>query len=506
MMKKVSLTESHPQIAAQLHRTLNAPLTADDVTAGSKRKVMWECPTCHQVWRAEINKRTRANGTDCPYCNHKRPIVGTNDLATLHPELAEEWDEERNGTHKPQDYLPQSNKRIGWICRRCGCRWVAAIYSRTSGTGCPREAQQVVVAGENDLATLRPDLAEEWEPALNDGKAPEQYTIGANIMIQWTCRHCGNNWHAPIYSRTKRRGTCCPYCAGKKPLIGVNDLLTKRPDLAAEWDYMRNNGSTPEDYVWKSEQEVYWLCSTCCYSWSARICSRTRPNGSGCPCCAGAVVVPGKNDLQTLRPDLAAEWSDQNTKKPSKYTVKSGERVMWRCATCGQTWSAIIANRTRSNGSKCPYCMRKRPSMGINDLATTHPAVAVEWDYDLNDDRPEDYLAGSGKVKWWRCDTYGVSWPARIQSRTRGTGCPYCSGRRPISNKTDLATLRPDLVSQWDTHNNGSLTPDQVGLKSERNAWWICDKCGCSYQQKVAARVSGKVLPCTSHRSRKRSI
>ena len=32
----------------------------------------------------------------------------------------------------------------------------------------------------------------------------------------------------------------CPYCNGVRVLVGFNDLKTTRPDLAAEWDYEKN--------------------------------------------------------------------------------------------------------------------------------------------------------------------------------------------------------------------------------------------------------------------------
>ena len=39
---------------------------------------------------ATILNRVQGNG--CPFCSGKRPVPGKTDFATLHPELAEEWD------------------------------------------------------------------------------------------------------------------------------------------------------------------------------------------------------------------------------------------------------------------------------------------------------------------------------------------------------------------------------------------------------------------------------
>lgn len=62
--------------------------------------------------------------------------VGVDDLATLRPDIAEEWDYERN-EFKPNQVLLQSNKSVWWICKR-GHHWRAKIQDRAKGNGCPR--------------------------------------------------------------------------------------------------------------------------------------------------------------------------------------------------------------------------------------------------------------------------------------------------------------------------------------------------------------------------------
>jgi predicted metal-binding protein len=59
-------------------------------------------------------------------------------LATLHPELAAQWDPEKNGLLTPADVTPGSGQKAWWICPVCGHSWAAAIYSRAgAGHGCP---------------------------------------------------------------------------------------------------------------------------------------------------------------------------------------------------------------------------------------------------------------------------------------------------------------------------------------------------------------------------------
>lgn len=59
-------------------------------------------------------------------------------LATLHPDLAAQWDSKRNGALTPDDVTAGSGARPWWICPTCGHSWAAYVYSRAGGGhGCP---------------------------------------------------------------------------------------------------------------------------------------------------------------------------------------------------------------------------------------------------------------------------------------------------------------------------------------------------------------------------------
>ena len=61
------LATMEPKIAAQWHPTLNGSLTPEQVTAGSHRKVWWQCPDGH-IWKAVIYSRAGPQKTGCPVC------------------------------------------------------------------------------------------------------------------------------------------------------------------------------------------------------------------------------------------------------------------------------------------------------------------------------------------------------------------------------------------------------------------------------------------------------
>jgi len=153
-------------------------------------------------------------GCGCPYCAGKRAIPGETDLATVRPDILEQWDTEKNVGIDPSELLPSSHDKVWWKCE-LGHSWQAMVFSRAkeNGAGCPYCTGRKVLPGFNDLATLKPKLAEEWYQSLNGELKPEDVTLGCNKKVWWQCsdRHV---WQAAIYSRTRKKGTGCPVCAG----------------------------------------------------------------------------------------------------------------------------------------------------------------------------------------------------------------------------------------------------------------------------------------------------
>ena len=205
-----------------------------------------------------------------------------------------------------------------------------------------------VINGLNDLRSTNPDLVDEWHPTKNEIK-PEEVTKGSHKKVWWQCKY-GHEWEATIEKRAKY-GRGCPYCAGKKVLIGFNDLKTTNPDLADEWHPTKND-IKPEEVTKGSHKKVWWQCKYG-HEWEATINSRHR--GLGCPFCSNKRVLPGYNDLNTTNPVLANEWHPtRNSIKSTEVLAGSGEKVWWQCSVCGFEWKAEVSSRNKGRG--CPRC------------------------------------------------------------------------------------------------------------------------------------------------------
>ena len=164
----------------------------------------------------------------CPYCAGKRAIPGETDLATARPDLLEQWDYDKNQIN-PSEILPSSHEKAWWKCDKSHS-WQAMVFSRTreNAAGCPYCTGRLVLAGFNDLATLKPKVAEEWYFPLNGELRPEDVSLGSNKKVWWQCRD-GHVWKAAIYSRTRKKGTGCPVCAGQVKQTEPNVSKKIRP-------------------------------------------------------------------------------------------------------------------------------------------------------------------------------------------------------------------------------------------------------------------------------------
>lgn len=139
-----------PQIAAEWHPTKNGDLTPRDVSYGSGKSVWWYKPYDDPIsgkhfefeWRAPINIRTGVGTNDghqvgCPFLAPNPKVwCGYNDLETCYPEVAEEWDFEKNRNRTPSSVLYRTTKKVWWKCSKCGHGWYASVKSRTLDEVC----------------------------------------------------------------------------------------------------------------------------------------------------------------------------------------------------------------------------------------------------------------------------------------------------------------------------------------------------------------------------------
>ena len=188
------LATTHPDLAGQAD---GWDPTA--VSSGSGVNAEWRCEYDH-TWKARIGSRS-GEGVGCPVCANRAVVLGVNDLATTHPDVASQadgWD--------PSSIAAGSNERRSWRCEH-GHEWEAIVFSRTrTEYGCPSCSGRYVVPGVNDLSTVSPAVAAELVDL-----DPAAVHSGSMQRLSWQCPE-GHRWMATVASRTRKKPAGCPRC------------------------------------------------------------------------------------------------------------------------------------------------------------------------------------------------------------------------------------------------------------------------------------------------------
>jgi hypothetical protein len=201
------------------------------------------------------------------------------------------WHPTRNLGKAPGDFTYKSNRKVWLRCpgciNECGRQhdWEARVDNLTQHGGhtvtlCPYCVSTRKFCPCRSVES-DPRLSKEWHfsnpPANQVAKSSkEKYLwlcLEGHPPYKATCNaRCTNNSGCPVCGAEKRRTT-------RHPVVSDG-----RPDLAAEWDSMRNDKS-PSEVTLGSGYKAWWVCSNPEHTgWQATVCNRAL-RGSGCPAC-----------------------------------------------------------------------------------------------------------------------------------------------------------------------------------------------------------------------------
>ena len=295
-------------------------------------------------------------------------------------------------------------------------------------------------------------------------------------------------------------GSGCPICLRPGLCDYKDSLQFNHPALAAEWHPVKNGTLTPDMLTSSSNAKVWWQCDMG-HEWQATLASRTL-NAGRCPFCDPRALrkATPSTCLSATNPALAAEWhpSKNGDLTPDDVLPFSSKKVWWQCAK-GHEWEAFIFSRSRGNG--CLRCLKKQSAKTSAPLSKQNPALAAQWHPTKNGTRtPDDVPDFSMTKAWWLCEQ-GHEWEATIFSRSRGTGCPYCTNRKLLVGYNDLATVNPEIAAEWHPTKNGDLVPQAVFPSSNTSVWWQCKE-GHEWQTQIFNRTTGSLCPTCEREKR----
>lgn len=250
----------------------------------------------------------------------------------------------------------------------------------------------------------------------------------------------------------------------------LRQYFLSHPEVAQMWS-VYNDDKILDKRIGACEK-AWWYCEKYKCHYEKSIYTKIN-NPEKCSVCNGSAVFPGYNDLETIRPDIAKEWSPDNALSPREVKYTSTKKVKWICrVNKNHTWETRISHRTYAN-SGCPECNMekfKRPeATRINDVEDDMLKF-----FQYSDDDEINPKRISPTPATWQCNKNHV-W--KVSPRFF-KGCPFCKGENIIYNgityplpKISL-TKYPKALALYSTDND--IPPYLISYNSKRKVKWKC--------------------------------
>ena len=192
-----------------------------------------------------------------------------------------------------------------------------------------------------------------------------------------------------------------------------------------------------------ANQNTQWRCSKG-HTWQAPYSRIAQKHG--CPVCR----YSQQGRTQSLSDEQYHELAEERGFAWIGPAVgKTAIRTSWQCIS-GHVWEARYSNVRK--GSGCPYCagLAKKTPDDYLDLARVRGFIWL------------GPIVNSSNTKTrWQCSV-GHSWWSTFQKLQRGSGCPHCASKVPLT-KSNYASLAESRGFIW-------LGPE-VANKDQRTNW-----------------------------------
>lgn len=538
------------KLAQEWHKEKNKDLKPSQVSVGSNKKVWWKCKNGHE-WQAIISSRALGN-SGCAICHNVKIVSKENDIMTFHPELLQLWDFNKNKNINPYSLAKTSSYRAWWKCEN-NHSFLKSISSMTRNSECPIcRNNRVKLEGrqksrtsdkyrkeqirKRSIAIVNPDLLKEWDFEQNKGLNPEIVSASSNEKVWWKCSK-DHHWQARVNSRNK--GSQCHICTKFKIYKGYTDLLTTRPEMKEQWDFIKNKDISIYTVSEKSHTRVWWKCENG-HSWKESVGSRCKnrfcsycynTHGTSFPEQAvfyyikkvfpksiNRYKVDGEYEVDIYIPelDIGIEYdgvyyhSGEKAKKKEIQKEKKFEqrgifliRIKESRKSEGQEIlenKKVLYYKIKNNTALSRVIQKLFVILEIENVLidvdkdmykiidnyniilqeksvkALMPQKAKEWNIEKNKPLMPDKLAAKSEKKvWWKCNL-GHEWKTSPNKRyMENTNCPYCANKKVLAGYNDLQTINPKLAKEWHPTKNGDLKPTQFTFCSGKKVWWICD-------------------------------
>ena len=373
-----------------------------EIGAGSNKKVWWTCPKGHRYDMA-ISDRSKENG-NCPFCRGRRVLVGSNDLESQYPDVALDWDYEKNEL-RPNEVIQHSSKKAHWKCHKCGHEWIAQIGHRTSKTqpaGCPKCINHGMSRAEMciylSIKKYYPDT--EYRKKLF-GSEFDIFIPSIKFAIEYDGEYFHNNAikQKKDDSKTSLMRENSIYFLRVKEIRNVN------------FDYSYNDGILFVNVNRNTNYKEISRQVLICLNEQFDICIGNDIDDDIVQQAISQIKSQNyQNSLLNKFPEIAKEWHPiKNSNLEPKYLdAHAHVDAWWICSKCNNEFAKPVFRRTDirpHQAGGCPYCSGQRRKVGFNDLETLFHGISKHWVKEKNDEigmKLEKCSPCSVKYAYWK--------------------------------------------------------------------------------------------------------
>lgn len=514
----------HPEIAKEFDVDKNG-ITPNYISPKDTGSYWWSCDNDHPSFLQSVEHRV-SRKTKCPYCTGRKIIRGVTDLETLFPEIAKEWDVDKNNGVLPRDVSPFTYTSYSWICPK-GHSYKKKVIHRTKyhkAIDCPKcvKAHSTSFPEQTIYYYAKkcfPDAINRYKEPFENGMELDIYIPSYKMGIEYD----GEAFHNDDkqHDRELRKYLACKKLGIK--LVRIKETRDTWEDTADKIFYVNKRMKDTEisaflRYVFgdlfpfslhtftSNNSEEAYLNRYFGFPTDFNV-SRDRQE-------ILEYLVDVEHSFGTQYPELAKMWCKDGNRNltPFMFTPGSNYQATWECPKCGDTWESPISSIVARKVKSCSKCSMRENGATITKVKTAkHGSLAEksiellnQWDFEENGTLSpyEVPLNYSFKVAW-KCDKCGYKWSSAPNSRVRVdkiSDCPHCTGRVAMPGIDDLETLYPDVAKEWDYEKNKNVLPSQIKPYSNKKYYWICPVCGISYETKPGNRVKGSGCPECAHK------
>ncbi len=414
---KGKLFEEYPFLIHELDLNKNDYASVKNLTCGSSKEIIWICKHGHSY---PMSAARKIFSKGCPFCSNKRLLIGVNDLETWCIEngrtfIIDDWDYSKN-TIQPKEIMFGSNKKVYFKCHICGHEWKTPLNSRTKQhTDCKKCTRRVSSSFPEQciyyyFSSFFSD-AVNGDTSILNGRELDIWIPSINFAIEYD----GKKWHNDP-TKDMHKDNLCKELGIVLYRIREKGIEPLDSDNSITFEY--NYGD------WISLGNIIQI-----------ILSDAGIKSSEINIPRDEYIIKERyykhslaNSFAALYPDIAREWHPSKNRSitPDIITPETHDQYYWLCPN-GHTYKASPKNRVRMN-SNCPYCSNKKILKGYNDLETTHPHIAIDYDNQKNLRKSYEVSRGCSDRVWFKCHKCGYEFNYHLNEYIKIGGlCPACS-------------------------------------------------------------------------------